>query len=463
MDVIDDLTQVTLRQETILTIGAFDGVHRGHQALIRQVVARARATDALAALITFYPHPAMVLAPDRAPLYLTTPGEKLALFEGLQVDLVALLPFTRQLASMTALDFMTVVSKHLRLRDLWVGQDFTLGYRREGTVPRLRELGQELGYEVHVIDPVIDRANGHTVISSSQIRAFLREGQVELAAQMLGRLPSLSGEVVVGAQRGRKLGFPTANLDVRAERALPADGIYAVYAVLGNRRYPAVANVGVRPTFDDGQRIVETYILDFDDDLYGCDLVVEFVARLREERRFQSVAALIAQIEDDVERARRELSASQVPQGEPQSAGRDRLGSACPYRYEELEHTADRALRVWGQQLPDLFVGAARGMVRLMADVNGLVAAHWREIRLDALDLEALLVKWLNELLFLAEAEGLLFVDYKIELLDETALIARVGGAPSAARRTQVKAATYHNLRLLHGETGWSAVITFDV
>jgi riboflavin kinase/FMN adenylyltransferase len=458
MDIIDDLGKADLRQETILTIGAFDGVHRGHQALIAGVVARARETDRLAALITFHPHPAQVLAPDRAPPYLTTPGEKVALLEALGVDLVVLLPFSHEVAATPAQDLMAQVAHHLRLRELWVGADFALGRNREGDVPRLRELGREFGYEVHVVQPVHD-AEG--AVSSSRIRRLLAEGHVAEAARLLGRFPSLSGEVVYGAQRGRRLGFPTANLEVRAERAVPANGVYAVFAVLGAERYPAVANVGVRPSFDNGQRTVETHIFDFERDIYGCDLVVEFVERLRSERRFENIDDLVAQIGRDSERAREIL---QVTSSKWQVASATNLQLAtCNYRFREIEHTADRALHVWGRELADLFVGAARGMYSLMADVEGLVATGWREVRLEALDRETLLVDWLNELLFFTEMEALLFVGFQIEALDDTMLQARVGSIPGAVTRATIKAATFHNLELIRNEDGWFTDLTFDV
>jgi riboflavin kinase/FMN adenylyltransferase len=455
MEVIDDLTRADLRQDTVLTIGAFDGVHRGHQALVEAVIERAQATGRMAAVITFHPHPAVVLAPERAPRSLTTPGDKVALLEGLGVDLVVLLPFDRKVAETSARDFMEMIARHLRLRELWVGNDFALGRNREGNVPRLRELGQELGYEVRVVEPVVDSSE---TISSSRIRALLHQGRVAEAAQLLGRYHSLSGEVVVGARRGRILGFPTANLEVRPERAVPADGVYAVFASLGKERHPAVANVGVRPSFDNGQRTVEIHILDFDRDIYGCDLVVEFVARLREERRFEDIDDLVSQIDRDSQSAREILRREAQPADDT-----DGDEEPCPYRYREIEHTADRALQVWGNELSDLFVGATRGMYSLMADVDGLVPTHWREVRLDALDRESLLVDWLNELLFLTETEGLLFVEFDIESLTDTALVARVGGVRALPTKAQIKAATFHNLALVRDENGWSTVITFDV
>jgi riboflavin kinase/FMN adenylyltransferase len=472
MQVFDDLAKASLRRESIVTIGAFDGVHRGHQALIQGVVARARATGRLAVLVTFHPHPVMVLAPDRAPRYLTTPGEKLALLETLGIDVTVILRFTRELAAQSAHHFMAALREHLRLRELWVGPDFALGRNREGTVPRLRELGQELGYEVHVVQPVASspsgvasspsgEKNGQETISSSRIRDLLGQGRVEEAAELLGRYPSVSGEVVSGAHRGRRLGFPTANLEVRAERAVPANGIYAVLAVLGSERYPGVANVGVRPTFDNGERTIETYIFDFEQDIYGCDLVVEFVARLRDERRFADISELVAQIGRDSDEARRILSERVGTRPPGPAGGGD--GPACRYRVYEVEHTADRALRVWGATLADLFIGAARGMGGLMADLTDLVALEWREIHLESWDRESLLVDWLNELLYLGETERLIFVEFDLQSLTDRALTARAGGAPARLKGEEIKAATYHNLVLVHDEKGWSTTITFDV
>ena len=469
MQVIDALSQASLRQGTILTIGAFDGVHRGHQALIQSVVDRARATDRLAALITFHPHPALVLAGEpsaAAPsFYLTTPGEKLVLLEGLGLDLVALLPFDRTLAGTSARDFMHSVIHHLRARELWVGPDFALGRKKEGDIAALQQLGRELGYELSVLRPVVDLANGQSTVSSSRIRAVLREGSVGEAAEMLGRYFSVSGEVVSGAHRGRKLGFPTANLQVRAERALPANGVYAVYAVLGNVRYPAVANVGVRPSFDNGPRTVETHILDYEDDIYGCDLKVEFVARLRDERRFETPGALADQVQLDLEAARTILRATglETGLGDRGTADRARENDArCPRGSEEVEHTADLALRVWGRELCDLFAEAARGMYRLMADLDGLAATRWREIRLEAMDRESLLVTWLNEMLFITESEGLLFVDFECKSVTEMGLVAWVGGTPGRATGPAIKAATFHDLSIVQDGTGWSTLITFD-
>lgn len=186
--------------------------------------------------------------------------------------------------------------------------------------------------------------------------------------------------------------------------------------------------------------------------------MVEFVARLRDERRFSDIADLVAQIGQDSEEAQRIL------QDQTQAVGSQKcIALACPFRYHEVEHTADRALRVWGNELPDLFMGAARGMYSLMADLDGLVATQWREIRLEGWDRESLLVDWLNELLFFTDTEGMLFVDCRVESLTESELVARAGGVVAPAKKAHIKAATFHDLALIREEAGWSTVITFDV
>jgi riboflavin kinase/FMN adenylyltransferase len=228
----------------------------------------------------------------------------------LGLDIVAILPFNREMAQTSARRFTEMISRQLRMTELWVGKDFALGYGRKGTPDVLQTLGQEMGFSVETITPLIWKGEN---ISSTRIRSLLFKGQVRKAAELLGRYPSLAGEVVRGAQRGRCLGFPTANLEVRAERAIPANGIYAVYTVLGKERYQGVANVGVRPSFDNGERTVEIYILDFEANIYGYDLVVEFVQRLRPEKRFTDIKDLTAQIEKDIVQARRILAAEKPP------------------------------------------------------------------------------------------------------------------------------------------------------
>ncbi len=303
MEIIDDLSSVNPDGDTILTVGAFDGVHRGHRHLIQQMVEEARQAKRLAGLITFYPDPSAVLSPYNPTRYLSTPGEKAALLERLGLDILAILPFDQGMAQTSARDFIDLVRRHLHMVELWVGEDFALGRARQGNVTALRAMEQELGFTVRVIEPMTWQGQ---IISSTRIRSLLLQGKVRQAAQLLGRYPSLAGEVMRGSQRGHCLGFPTANLEVRKERIIPADGTYAVYARLGKERHQGVANVGVRPSFEIGsERIVEVHILDFRRAVYDSDRRVEFVERLRDERRFADVEELKVQIERDIARTRR--------------------------------------------------------------------------------------------------------------------------------------------------------------
>jgi riboflavin kinase/FMN adenylyltransferase len=301
MQVVDNLAEVQLSYDSVLTIGAFDGVHRGHQYLITRLVARARQTNRLAGLITFHPHPSVVLS-DREPArYLTTPGEKAALLEKLGLDIVAILPFDQEIAQTPAREFIEMTRRYLRMAEMWMGADFALGHNCEGNVSVLQTMGKELGFTVKVVEPLVWEGQ---IISSTRIRTLLFKGLVREAARLLNRYPSLAGEVVQGAQRGRCMGFPTANLNVRAERAIPADGVYAAYALLGEERYQGVVTIGVRPSFDNGERTVETHILDFKGNIYGCDLVVEFVERLRSEQRFVDIEDLRKRIAQDIAQTR---------------------------------------------------------------------------------------------------------------------------------------------------------------
>jgi riboflavin kinase/FMN adenylyltransferase len=294
-------------RESLLTVGAFDGIHLGHQALIRELVAHATQAGRLSGLVTFYPHPASILRPEYPPLYLTTPGEKAVLLEPLQLDWLAVVSFTEGLAATSPRDFMSTLYERMNMRGVWVGPDFALGRDRLGNVLTLKRLGEEMGFRV-VSTPYVTQ-NGEKV-SSTQIRTLVRRGHVEEAARLLARMYSVAGEVVRGAQRGRCLGYPTANVAVHPERIIPANGIYATFAWIGSERYASVTSIGVRPTFDNGERSVETHILDFSDNLYGRDLVIEFVARLRPEKRFPDVKALVSQIDRDVVAARGILAAS---------------------------------------------------------------------------------------------------------------------------------------------------------
>ena len=457
MQLIDRFSQARVTTESLVTIGSFDGVHRGHQYLIRNLVEEAHNSDRLACLITFHPHPSVVLNPSNPTKYLTTPGEKAALLEKLNLDIVAILPFDEEMAKTSAEEFMGLVCRHLNLKELWVGADFALGYKREGDVETLRRIGRRMGYTVRVVEPLY---YGGEVISSTRIRRLLAQGDVREAAQLLGRYYSLAGEVVKGEGRGRIIGFPTANLEVRPERAVPADGVYVTYVRLGERRLRGVTNVGIRPTFDGGKRLVETYILDFEGNLYGCDLVVEFVERLRPEEKFPSVEALKAQIRADIAQARRILARETSAGGIEKMLGP--VYTPSQKRFEELEHTADRAIKVYGATLKDVFANAAYGMFSIMADLEEVPARVTREVEVSAYDVESLLVEWLNELLYQHETHGELYRDFEILHLDETSIRARVRGDKGEPTRAKVKAATYHDLEIKNVGKGYEAVVVFD-
>ncbi|MEW6716329.1 MAG: bifunctional riboflavin kinase/FAD synthetase [Chloroflexota bacterium] len=308
MENIRLLEQVKL-EASWLTIGSFDGVHIGHKKLIRSLVEGAHKRGRPAVVLTFEPHPVVVLRKGIAHYLLSTPEEKAQQMASLGVDYLITHPFNKQVAAMSALQFMQLLSDQLGLRYLFVGYNFALGHNREGDLYHLRGLGRKLGYTVRVFSPV--RLSGE-VVSSSGIRDLLTSGEVKKASEWLGRRYKLSGVVVRGDDRGKKLGIPTANLDIRADLVQPRAGVYACWAIINGDRWGAVSNVGVRPTFE-FQPVaprVEAHLFDFEGDLYGQVISLEFLSRLREEKRFPNENALVDQIRGDIENARGMLSMS---------------------------------------------------------------------------------------------------------------------------------------------------------
>lgn len=308
MNHIYGLSNIHLLRSSVLTIGVFDGVHRGHQHLIRQLVAAAHAEDHLAVVMTFFPHPDVVLKDINQRYYLTTPDERARQLLALGVDVVITQTFDDIMRQIPAADFVDQLARYLRLKKLWVGADFALGHKREGDVPFLIEAGRERGFDVHVVDLVTSDALGDN-ISSTAIRDLLREGAVEQARHLLGRGYTVCGEVVHGAKRGRKIGFPTANIDVWAEQIIPMNGVYAGWAYLGDERFMAMTNVGVSPTFAYKGVTVESYLLDFNRDIYGQTLTITFEKFLRPEEKYDGLDALIAQINQDCDDGRAYLTA----------------------------------------------------------------------------------------------------------------------------------------------------------
>jgi riboflavin kinase/FMN adenylyltransferase len=289
-----------------LTIGVFDGVHRGHQEIIRRLTAGAHAVGAPAAVLTFWPHPATVLGDGRVKS-LNTDDERADLLSILGVDAAITYPFDAATAATSARDFVAHLHQRLHFDRLLIGYDFALGKGREGDAARLTEFGGALGYEVEVVPALSDESG---VISSTAIRKLVATGDVSAAAALLGHPYSLHGPVVPGDARGRELGFPTANIQYAPEKILPSNGIYACWLWLGDQRLAAAVNVGVRPQFHSGavHPLVEAYVLDFDRDIYGEDVRLEFVRRIRDEMRFPFVSDLVSQIHRDVQHIRQVLA-----------------------------------------------------------------------------------------------------------------------------------------------------------
>ena len=285
-----------------LTVGVFDGVHRGHQEIIKALTAGAHANDAPAVVLTFDPHPAKVLGRGDIKM-LTLPDERAELLREMGVDVVITHPFDKDVANITALDFVKQLKNHLGLQYLVLGYDSTLGKNREGNVTRLTEIGQELGYAVEVVAALSDESG---VISSTEIRKLISTGNVAEAARLMGHLYSLYGPVIHGDGRGKRINVPTANIGYSHEKIIPANGIYACWAYLQGERFRAAINIGINPTFTPDKQIpnVEVYLLDFDREIYGQEVRLEFVARLRDEVKFDSVDVLVEQIWKDVAQVR---------------------------------------------------------------------------------------------------------------------------------------------------------------
>jgi riboflavin kinase/FMN adenylyltransferase len=299
------LGDVRSRPHPVVTIGNFDGHHRGHHSLLQLVVARAREIGGTAMVLTFDPHPVRVLAPHVELRFLTSPEEKLERFKAAGVDEVVFLDFTPSLAAMTPDEFAKEVLHHrLGVAELFVGEHFAFGKGRDGRIADLERLGASLGFTVHPVTPVVLEGG---VVSSTRIRSLIQAGHMNEAALLLGRAYGLTGTVISGMRQGQALGWPTANLRIPPERVIPPDGVYAARASYGGRRYDAVVYIGTRPTFGAGERLIEVNLLDHRDNLYGKAIAVEFIERLRGDLTFASAQDLAAQIARDVEGAKASL------------------------------------------------------------------------------------------------------------------------------------------------------------
>lgn len=288
-------------QGAYVTIGNFDGVHMGHQYIFKKLRSEARAAGAPSVVITFDPHPKMIIHPERTPFYLiTTPEEKIDLVRKLGLTALIIIPFSLEFAQTTATDFVCgILWDRLRIQKIFIGHDYSFGRGKEGNETFLKDFGNRLGFSVEVINAY---NIGNIIISSTKVRNTILAGDVTTAAALLGRPYNLGGTVVAGHHRGEGLGFPTANIE--PEKVLiPAGGVYAAYVNLEGKSYRAVLNIGRNPTFGDDQQTIEVFLLDFHERIYGKFLEVLFIEKLRDEIKFSGPEALIEQIKRDVARA----------------------------------------------------------------------------------------------------------------------------------------------------------------
>ena len=305
MTLVEELGAAAPPRDSYLSIGVFDGVHLGHQHVLDLLKREAVRAQCLAGVVTFRKHPQTVLNPGLSIPSITSVEERVRLLQELGIDYVVPVTFTLDVSRITAREFVTLLQTHLRMRGLVTGPDFALGHKREGTVEVLATMGRELGFSVTVAETLSQRDRR---VSSTTIRDAIARGDIRTASTLLGHPFALEGVVVRGEGRGgNELGYPTANVQTNPDLAIPGDGIYATWAYIGDQRHKAATSIGVRPTFGEGKRTVEAYVLDFQGNLYDQSIRLEFTHRLRDEMEFQSVEELKDQIQLDVELVRRML------------------------------------------------------------------------------------------------------------------------------------------------------------
>ncbi|MFZ6016244.1 MAG: bifunctional riboflavin kinase/FAD synthetase [Nitrospirota bacterium] len=302
MELITDLNNISGKyRDSIITLGNFDGLHLGHQALVKMVIDRAKEISGTSIVVTFHPHPLKILAPDKCPPLISIYEEKITMFTNMGVDVLVKIPFTFEFASKSPREFVKdILCDSLNVREIFVGHNYRFGRGREGNIERLKALGVELGFRVNEIDYI---AVNDEVVSSTKIRVLLKDGEIEHAAKLLGRPYAITGIVIQGDGRGKALGFPTANIMPEHE-IIPARGVYAVKVSLRGQHYSGIANIGYRPTFDKDILTTEANIFDLNEDVYGEKITLYFIHRIRDEKKFPSVDALIQQINLDVESAK---------------------------------------------------------------------------------------------------------------------------------------------------------------
>jgi len=305
MEIIRDLTGLRVHPYPVVALGNFDGVHMGHQAILNAAIERARREHGTAFALTFDPTPAKVLAPDRAPRLILTSEDKLEILRKSGIDSVLVINFTLELSHLTPREFVrSYLVERIGVRAVVVGHSVSFGHNRTGNAVVMADLGRELGFDVRVVGPV--NVAGMEV-SSTKVREVIGAGDLSTAANLLGRAHFLSGPVVHGRERGRKIGFPTANIQSRTE-CLPPDGVYATRLILDDGPYASITNIGMRPTFAEPERTIEAHVFDFKRDIYDQEVRLEMIERIRPERKFDSGEALAAQIASDLKRARQILA-----------------------------------------------------------------------------------------------------------------------------------------------------------
>ncbi len=302
MTIEQELTKLVPHKDTVLTIGVFDGVHEGHRYLIEKLLHRAQERDLLSAVVTFHPHPQSVIDPENQLPYLMSLDARVEEIHHLGVDLIASLSFTPEVARLSARQFVALLKKYLKMRGLVIGADFALGRGREGNAEKLATLGRKMSFFVDIVSPFT--IDGETA-SSTLVRQTLTQGNMEKVRKLMGHPFSISAKVITGDKRGHALEFPTANLDIRSQQVLPGNGVYASIAHADGKQFASATNIGIRPTFGQGGKTVETYLIDYHSELYGKELKVEFIHKIRDEQRFTSPQELKSQIEKDVEKARK--------------------------------------------------------------------------------------------------------------------------------------------------------------
>jgi riboflavin kinase / FMN adenylyltransferase len=302
----DELARFTPEKDSVLTIGVFDGVHLGHKQLIIELTKQANRDKLVSGVVTFRQHPEDVLSAGKKLPFLTDIATRISLLKDAGADFVVPLTFTSELAGMDAKTFMALLQKHLKMRGLIIGPDFALGKERKGNIESLTELGKKTGFRVTVVPPL--KINGE-VVSSTAIRQALAGGNMEKYHTLTGRPFSLQGKVVSGAGRGGGLGFPTANLDIKKGQAIPPDGVYCGLAHINGSTFQTMTNIGRNPTFGENERTVESFIINYSGDLYGYKLNVDFVSRLRDEKKFSNINELKRQVADDVKQGKAILNA----------------------------------------------------------------------------------------------------------------------------------------------------------